>query len=189
MSDDAGNVRREIERIRRVSDMLCTGHAHLRDRYARRALILDLGILGLATWLVALAFVDPKIAEALTPFTLAPQPWGGLLAVGTFFMTLVQLKTDWKARSEAHRRTLEFYAEAKSEAGYLLAGSSTAQDAFRRVLAKYDMASTVGVEIPERDFLRLKRRHLTKVTMSRYLDERASASLRLATAQFQSRAD
>ena len=66
MSPDAG-LRDEIERIRGVSDMLCTAHAGLRDRYARRALALDLSILALATWLSAIAFVASSINVSLTP--------------------------------------------------------------------------------------------------------------------------
>src|SRR5580704_8433448 len=43
----------EIERVRRVSDMLLTGHANLRDRYRRWATLLDLAIMALSTWLSA----------------------------------------------------------------------------------------------------------------------------------------
>jgi hypothetical protein len=178
MSDEG--TRQELGRIRRVSDMLCTAHAGLRDRYARRALTLDLSILGLSTWLVALAFVEPRINVSLTPFQLDPQLWGGLLAVGTFFLTIVQLKTDWKGRSEGHARTLDLYAEVKREAGYLLASDLLEEDAVRRVLARYDIASAVGVEIPEEDFLPQKRRHLVKVALSKRLDQFPASSLLLA---------
>ena len=37
--------RQELERIRRVADMLVTGHANLRDRYSRRATLLDLAVI------------------------------------------------------------------------------------------------------------------------------------------------
>jgi hypothetical protein len=173
-------TREEISRIRRVSDMLCTGHAGLRDRYARRGLVLDLSILGLSTWLVALAFVEPRINISLTPFHMDPQLWGGLLAVGTFFLTIVQLKTDWKGRSEAHARTLDLYAEVKREAGYLLASDLLEEDAVRRVLSRYDIASAVGVAMPENDFLPQKRRHLVKVALSKRLDQFPGSSLWLA---------
>ena len=36
-----GGTKEELQRIRRVSDMLCTAHAGLRDRYSRLALFLD----------------------------------------------------------------------------------------------------------------------------------------------------
>jgi hypothetical protein len=174
----------ELERIRRVADMLCTGHAGLRDRYARRALILDLSILGLSTWLAALAFVAPRLNLSLTPFGLDPQLWTGLLSVATLFLAIAQLKTDWKGRSDAHRRTLDIYAEVKREAGYLLGSGELDEQACRRVLARYDMASAVGVEMPERFFLGEKRRHKMKVAVSEHLDTHPGASIMLTRLRF-----
>ena len=177
-------VRDELDRIRRVSDTLCTGHAGLRDRFSLWAFLLDLSILALSTWLVALAFVEPQLNVSLTPFGLDSRLWVGLLAVGTFFLTIVQLKTNWKGRADAHKRTLDIYAEVKREAGYLLASGELEDAACRRVLARYDMASAVGVEIPERDFLPQKRRHRIKVALSKHLDTHPSASLLLVRLRF-----
>jgi hypothetical protein len=39
------------------------------------------------------------------------------------------------------------------------------------------MASAVGVEIPERFFLKAKRRHLMKVAISKHLDTHPGASI------------
>jgi hypothetical protein len=177
-------LREEITRIHRVSDMLCTGHAGLRDRYARMALALDLSILALATWLSALAFVAPHINVSLTPFGFDSQLWIGLLSVATLFLAIVQLRTDWKGRSEAHRRTLNSYAEVKREAGYVLANGELDEAACRRVLARYDMASAVGVEMPDRLFLTYKRRHKMKIALSRHLDTHPGASLLLTRLRF-----
>jgi hypothetical protein len=171
--------RSELERIRRVADMLCSGHAGLRDLYARRALILDLSILGLSVWLTALAFVEPRLNLSLTPFGLEPQLWTGILSVGVLFLSITQLKTDWKGRSDAHRRTVDTYAEVKREAGYLLASHESDEQGRRRVLARYDMASAVGIEMPERFFLREKRRHRMKVALSKHLDTHPGASIML----------
>ena len=180
----AAAMREELERIRRVSDTLCTGHAGLRDRFARRALILDLSILALSSWLVALAFVEPRLNVRLTPFGWDSQIWVGVLSIATFFLTLVQFKTDWKGRADAHKRTLDIYAEVKREAGYLLAAGDIEEDPCRRVLSRYDMASAVGVEIPEREFLPQKRRHKIKVALSKHLDTHPSASLLLTRIRF-----
>jgi hypothetical protein len=177
-------MREEIERIRRVSDLLCTGHSALRDRLARRALLLDLSVLGLSTWLVALAFVEPKIGIHLTPFDWDSKLWMGMLAIATIFLTIIQLKTDWKGRADAHKRTLTVYAEVKREAGYLLAAGDVDDTECRRVLARYDLASAVGVEMPEADFLPQKRRHKIKVALSKHLDSRPSASLLLTRMRF-----
>lgn len=172
-------MRDELERVRRVSDALCSGHAALRERYSRRALVLDLAILFLTTWLVALAFVSPPISTQLNPLNVDPRIWMGFLAVGTFFLSLVQLKTDWKTRADAHKRTVDLYAEVKREAGYALSDGNLDEAACHRVFSRYDMASAVGVEIPESDFLKQKRRHKIKLEMSRHLDTHSSASILL----------
>ncbi len=177
-------MRDELDRIRRVSDTLCTGHAALRDRFSLRATVLDLLILGISSWLVALTFVEPRINVMLTPFDWDGQIWIGILGVATFFLTIVQLKTDWKARADAHKRTLDLYAEVKREAGYLLASAEIEDNACRRVLSRYDMASAVGVEIPEADFLAQKRRHKIKVALSKHLDTHPSASLFITRLKF-----
>ena len=177
-------MREEIERIKRVSDTLCTGHAGLRDRFTRRALLLDLAVLALSTWIVALAFVEPRTASRLTPFGWDSQIWIGMLSICTFFLTVVQLKTDWKARADGHKHALDIYSEVKREAGYLLASGNFDELEYRRVLARYDMASAVGVAIPEKDFLTQKRRHRIKVALSKYLDSHPSASLVLTRIRF-----
>lgn len=167
----------ELTRISRVSDLLCTGHAALRDKYAKFAFALDLLTLGVSTWLVALAFVEPKLNVTLTPFGWDSQVWVGALGTGVFFLTLIQIKTDWKGRSDAHKRTLDVYAEVKREAGYLLSASEYDRDACQRVFSRYDMAASVGVPIPESEFLRQKQRHLVKVALSKALDARPGSSL------------
>jgi hypothetical protein len=179
MSTDQ-EFRSELVRVRRVADMLSTAHANLRDQFKRRALFLDGTILGLSTWLTAVVFVEPRIGVTLTPWHFDPQIWVGLLGVATFFLSILQLLVDWKGRSDAHRRSLDMYAEVKRECGYLLASEQVlTHEKCQRVLARYDMASDVGTAVPERQFLVLKKKHLQKVAISRLLDRQPSASLLL----------
>lgn len=183
MNQTPGSVE-EITRIKRVSDTLCSSHANLRDRYARLGLIFDVIVLGLSTWLVALSFVDPRVNTRLTPFGIEPQIWVGVLGAATFLLTLMQSLVNWKGRSDAHKRTLDLYAEVKREAGYLLAANSFDDADFRRVLSRYDMASAVGVEIPEADFLPQKRHHKLKIALSKHLDDHPAAWLPLTRLKF-----
>jgi hypothetical protein len=180
MTDGPLATREEVERIRRVADLLCSAHATLRDRYQRYALLLDLVILLSSAWLTAVAFLDPRFSKSLTPFGLDHQLWIGLMGVLTFCLTLVQLKTDWRGRSEAHDRTFGMYSEVKREAGYLLASTQEipARE-FQRLTSRYDMASDVGTGVPEAKFLSLKRRHRLKVEISKMLDNRPGASISL----------
>ncbi len=183
MKNPPEGQRAELERIRRVADMLCSGHAALRDRYAGRATALDLAILALTAWLSAIAFVAPRINASLIPFGVDSQIWTGLLSVTTLFLAIVQLKTDWKGRSDAHRRSLDVYAEVKREAGYILAKDEIEERAFNNVLERYNLASAVGIEIPEREFLAQKRHHKMKVALSKYLDDHPSASIVIVKAR------
>jgi hypothetical protein len=160
--------------------MLCTAHAGLRDQYNRRALALDLIILALSTWLVALVFVEPRINASLTPLGLDPQIWIGVLGVLTFFSTVLQMKTDWKAKSDTHSLSLSMYAEIKRECGYLLAaGQELSRTECQRLFDRYDMATEVAAKVPEKEFLRQKRRHKMKVAISRHLDTHPAASILL----------
>ena len=124
-----------------------------------------------STWLVALAFVEPRINVSLTPFSFDPKVWAGLLAIATLVLAIAQMRVDWKGRSDAHRRALEAYAEVKREAGYSLSLPSLSDEEYRRVCGRNDFASGIAIAVPERDFLRLKRRHLLKVAISRRLDD------------------
>ncbi len=170
----------ELQRIRRVSDMLCTAHAGLQDKYARQALLAELITLATSTWLVALVFIERRINVHLTPAGLDPQVWIGLLSIATFFFTILQMRTDWRGRADAHGRSLEMYAEVKRECGYLLASGSTINQAeCQRLLARYDMATDVGVKVPENAFLKYKKRHLTKVAVSKHLDAHPGTSMLL----------
>jgi hypothetical protein len=156
---------------------MCTGHAVLRDRYKLLSSSLDILILATSTWVVALAFVDPVLNSKLTPHWTTPPIWTGLLSVAIFFFSLIQLKTDWKSRAESHARTVDLYAEVKREAGYILASEEFDSSACQRALSRYDMGSAVGAAIPEKDFLRLKKKHRIKVAISKKLDETPSASI------------
>jgi hypothetical protein len=150
----------------------------LRDQYGFYALSLDLGVLGLSTWLIAIAFVEPKLGIALTPPGIRPELWPGMLAIFTFSLSLIQLKVDWKGLSEAHRHPAKVFADVHREAGYLLSSArSVDEEENRRLLERYEIAATTGIGVPEKEFLRRKRRHLTKVAVSKYLDSHPSASI------------
>jgi hypothetical protein len=178
MNEEEIQSRDEFERIRRVSNMLCSGHADLRDRYSRYAFLLDLSILALSTWIAALAFIDPKLALLVTPSNFDPQIWTGVLGTIAFFLSLLQFKVDWKGRADCHNRSLEIYAEVKRLAGQLLGSESelNSKDC-KDVLSRYHMAGVIGASIPEREFLKQKRRHLTKVAISKHLDTHPYASI------------
>src|SRR5579871_1568993 len=180
MDTDCSDFTEELQRIARVSDMLVSAHANLRDRYSLWATLLDLSILASSTWLVAVVFVEPKIGARLTPPGIDSQLWVGLLSILTFFLSIAQLRVDWKGRSDAHKRSFELYSEVKGDCGQVLgSGVPIPRQNCERLLTLYDMATKVGTVIPGSEFLRQKRRHLQKVEISKYISQHPSASILL----------
>lgn len=178
-------MRTELERIRKVSDMLCTAHSGLRDRYSSYSFWIEILVLILSTWLLALTFVEPQLNISLTPFGLNPTLWIGLIGVFTFGLTVIQMKADWSGRADGHQRAFGAYSDIKRECGYLLAsGNQITNEECQRILIRYDMASNIGVDIPEKEFLNQKRRHKIKVDISRHLDNYPSASIFLLKIKF-----
>jgi hypothetical protein len=178
MTETTASLQIEMERMRRVSDQLCTAHAAMRDRFANRQFVSDVAVLLLAAWTASMGFVDPRFYPWITPPHFDPQLWIGLLGSVTFGLTLVQFKADWRGRGEAHQRSFTMYSEVKREAGYLLATARTVSDRdFQRLADRYDMARDVGTGIPEKEFLVLKKRHKLKVALSKLLDEKPGSIL------------
>ena len=168
-------VRNEVERIKRVSDLMCSCHNSLRHQYARRSLILDIAIMALTLWLTAMAFVDPRLGSLLSPSQLGKDLWLGLISVIAFFLAVLQFRVDWKGRSEAHARAQLEYGRIKQEAARLLGQPVLASDVSKlSEFHRHVGDSTIPVD--DNDFLKLKQRHRLKIEVSRYLDKHPGAS-------------
>ena len=175
-------LRTELERVRRVSDMMCTAHAILRDKYKNIALSLDLIILTASAWLTAMVFVEPRIGVRLSPPGVDKEMGIGIIAIGTFILSIIQLKVDWKGRSDAHQRTCELFADIKRQSGYLLTQSNErtlSVDECKNVLDRYGAVGALGISIPDNKFNKLKRHHKMKVEISKYLDTNPGTSILL----------
>jgi hypothetical protein len=177
MNDSENKSVMEFERIHRVSNLLCSSHADLRDKYSMYSFLLDMAILSLSTWIVALAFIDPKLTKYVVPFGMDPQMWIGAIGVGTFLLSLLQLRVDWKGRADSHKRAFEVYSDVKQLAGRLLSAKCAIGALADEVQARYLSAGSNAVSIPENQFLRLKMRHLTKIEISKILDVKPASSI------------
>ncbi len=159
--------------------MLCTAHALLRDRFRFYATVLDVFIFLLAAYLVSLTFAPDRVRVYLNVSTIDPDIWVGLISLGVFALSIFQLLVDWKGKSESHSKSFSLYAEVKKEISDLLSKESLNDDEYRRIASKYDMATEIGTNIPESQFLRLKKAHKLKVEISKHLDNYPGASILL----------
>ena len=175
MAADPKTLTDELRSIARRADQQSSIHARLRDRYGLYAATLDYGTLAVSTYLVSLLFVEPTIGLKLS-FGVPTSLWVGCLSLASFFFSVVQFKSDWKNKTQAHRRSCAEYALVKGDCRALLSKDRPVTGTeFQRLRDKYELVAELGTHIPDRHFLSGKAHHLRKVFISRYLDRNPGA--------------
>jgi len=172
------DFREEVKKMYRKADMLCTAHSIERAIYRRRSTIIDILLMVISVYIVAMAFVDPSLVPKLIPCEWNMVIWIGVLSIATFILSIFQFIVNWKGRADAHDRSFGMYAEAKSKCIENLNGNKPiSREEYNNIKTRYDMASTIGIHIEDSRFLRLKQRHLIKTEVSKILDYRPGAWL------------
>jgi hypothetical protein len=168
-----------VERALRIADQQATAYAILRDRYQYRSRLLDIGILLLSIWLVAMTFVEPVIGDSLSPAFVRREVWIGLLSIGAFVLSTLQLLVDWKGRAQSYARSLAAVSGfVKAYRGVLKRGEIDSA-AVNEALAAYRATSDSVEAVPEAEFLRLKQKHQIKMAVSQILNERPGRNITL----------
>lgn len=161
----------ELKRQSRVADQMLTAYAVLRDRYACRATTLTLGILGSSVVLVACTFLsdDALIIVGISPFVTK-------IVVGAFssfilFLSIAELRVDWRERSRQYADAAERLAKLKSKYRALLSEEEhTLPDQIAEITKEYNSTMDGLPRIPENQFVKLKAYHLRKVRLSQLVD-------------------
>ena len=134
-------------------------------------------ILLISAWLTAMVFAQASIAEQLTPGTLSKDMWLGLLSIGAFGLSLVQLQVNWKARAQVYHQAATALSTFVKEVRPVLGSTDTAK--IEAALAKYQVLTESLEPIPESEFVKLKKKHKVKVEISKHLDNYPGASITL----------
>lgn len=161
----------------RVVDQMLTAHSALRDRFLRRALGLDLAILIPSAILVAGLFVDPEIARRVLPAKANTTLVLGIVSLIVFAASIVQIKVDWAGKAALHGKAFDALLSIKHALGRLhrIEDESQWESEFRVIRSTYELVGSLTVLIPDAEFLRLKRKHLLKIAVSKLLDKRPGA--------------
>lgn len=180
-SDDskADALATEVERRRRVCEMMITMHSTLRDRYATSAMFIDLLIFLSAIVIAALTFVDPNIVARISWSADSARIAIGVIAIVTVFASVVTWRVNWKGRADAHDRAA--YAYSKIMFRIRDINSDTDLREIERVLMQYEEIGMSTISVPDSKFLSLKSRYLKKVQLSRMLDRTPGAFLPLVS--------
>lgn len=172
----------QIDRLLRVVDMMATMHAVLKQRYNRRALLLDIIVLAAATVVVALTYADLGEISLLGPSQPLARVSLGIASVVVFFLSIVTLVVDWKGMSWRHKEAFDVLLGLKAD----LVEAQRDFDAMTDVEVTAILRRSASVlnrliEIPDHQFNRLKAIHLRKKEVSRLLSEHPGSCARLVT--------
>ncbi len=157
----------ENQRQYDVLDQTLSMHASLRDIYERRALVLHVLVLVSSAFIAALIFVD---SQFLSDLGLVPQVAKlciGLASAIVFGLSLVEYRLDWKNQSKSHQSYADRLSVLKADFRRSYEqnrGENTQENA--RLTDRYNALMLEKIPIPEKQFFRLKARHLFKKRLS-----------------------
>jgi predicted transcriptional regulator len=92
-------------------------------------------------------------------------------------LSLFQLRTDWKYRSERFDQAAKAYADSKLEIRQLLNSGTVSSDDFNRALHTFKAVGARVEAIPDKQFNRLKQKHLLKVRISQLVDQHPGSTI------------
>jgi hypothetical protein len=165
----------EFHRKRRVLDQMLSGHSLLRDRYERRALVLTLLVLGLSIVATSVAFLSGEATVSIVGIKARVQIWVGVLTALIFFLTLVDLRVDWRQRAGSHDEAARRLGRLKGLFRVATVRDGVVDTAGRDLNLEYDTTMDELPPIPESRFLWVKAKHTRKVRASNLLDHHAGA--------------
>ena len=161
----------ELSRKFRVLDQTLSMHTALRDRYAQRALAVDLLLLACSVVFCASAFASDTV---LSRFGRPPEEVRYLLrffSILAFMLSILSLRVDWKGKSASHRDAAAKMSRAiASFRKYRGADGTWPSECSAELDAVYWEAMHNSVSVPDALFVSLKARHLRKIELSRMLD-------------------
>jgi hypothetical protein len=170
----------EVRRLERVSNMLASMYAMLRDRFALRAMILDASLMSGAALLGLFALAD---FSSLGAFSVNPGTARVVMGVAScvvFAASVVAYKVDWRARAGEYGRASSAYGRFKLRCREALARSEELSETdFHELLHAYASLGEAHVPVPDAQFVSLKAAHERKEFLSRCLSQRPFASSRV----------
>lgn len=157
----------ENERQYRVLDQMLTAHSVLRDRYGRRALLLEVGLLAAAIALNAFVFAGDTVLESLFGDPRPVKNGLRVASVAALVLAIVQLRVAWAGKRRSHEEAFARLSglKARYREAYVhrLKGVPTDEGALTQ---EYNGTMEGLPPIPDRQFARLKAYHLFKRVLS-----------------------
>lgn len=161
-----------MNRQRRVIDLMLTAYSVLRDRYARRALLLNLAIFFSACILLAATFFPEDALVEIGIGSRTTKMLTGLFSALVLFASVAELRLRWRELSQSYGEAAERLAGLKSHARTVSAREGGPSEVDTAEVARRFETTMQGLRrVPDRLFVRLKAYHLRKVRLSQMCDK------------------
>lgn len=157
----------ENDRQYRVIDQMATMHASMRDRYSRRALLMNTTQIGLSLFLCVSAFVVDEIFASLGLDAARARLVLGLAAACMLIVAITEFRVDWRGREFGHANAVRELSELKARYRKAWQKRDTiVPGGVETLTAEYERVMAITPSVPERQFLRLKGQHEFKRLLS-----------------------
>ena len=162
----------ELEKLKERSNMLASQHAMLSDGYKFWALVIDLSLVFSSGALLFFSIAaEVYTAPLLNIFgyedTRNVLPF---LTFVVFLASLVEWRIGFKFSAQEHEQALNGYARVKRDINKALKSASLTDEIVNLLKTNYDYCADTAPAIPEKKFLKLKKKHLLKIKISKALE-------------------
>jgi len=175
----------EFKRKKRVADMLVTAHNILGERYRRISLVVDISLMSASFVILLFSVVELVAPTTVTEVVgILARPTIVAAAALIFVFAIVEWRVSWKSKAEAHFQAAKTFSSIKNEIGVLLSkGLSGNELVAAKLEDRYEKLGLSCVQVSHNKFLKLKRKHLQKVALSRMLGKQPFAIVFLVRAR------
>lgn len=178
-------TKEENEREYRVINQCLSMHAMLAQQYLRRERVLNITLLLVSAVLCAFTFADEPVLRVLGASPTHAKVALGVLSAVIFGLSIVEFKVNWLGISEAHADAARRLAALKMKYRQVHATLETDKTRLWSELSREYAETSMGLRpIHERQFVRLKARHATKMSFSNMVDRNPGVPLILLAVAF-----
>lgn len=170
----------EIERQKRVIDMMLTMHSILKYRYLHLSSIFENTLIVSSVILNALVFVDNKYISSISHISEDNLKFIiGAASIIVFAISIVLIQVKWKEKAENHSKAgIHLFSLVQTCREIL--GMDDGEDkakATKEFNSEYTQVMNLIVKIPDNKFNSLKLKHRKKIELSKLIDKHPGSLL------------
>lgn len=169
-------IARETDRQYDVVDQLLSMHSVLRDRYARRALVLNTSLVGVSLFLCVLAFVDHDVLRTVGVDPATSRVVLGLCGLVLLLLSITEFRVNWTHVASQHALAVGHLADLKAKFRTTSSDKASMGSQTCAMLTEaYHNTMRILPSIPDHEFNRLKAYHQFKRLLSSRISENPKA--------------